>query len=321
MIDSPRPTLVAGSSGVKARGRSRARLAALLLVLVCAPVERTEAQGETISIGGAEVTAESIVFVIDRTTTMVYFQALTLAKTLMAEAVEQLGPTQQFDVVAFGDYSSLAFPALREVTTESKWDARWFIASLTWSQTDVCAPAVIAALDLLAGAPNPAVVLITDEAFADPVQTDVQTAIAAANVNAIPIHTLRLPMVTQPIAIENMQEISAASGGTYFDLGALEADTPFIRGDANGDGIVDLGDAVTILRVGFGLSESPGCLRAHDVNGDDAIDVLPEAVALIALLFLPDSLTPPTPYPECGARPPLPSLVPSTLPCEVTACP
>lgn len=74
----------------------------------------------------------------------------------------------------------------------------------------------------------------------------------------------------------------------------------FVRGDANGDGGIDLADAITILRYLFaqGVTSLP-CEDAADVTDNGALD-LADPIGLLFLLFRPG--TPPlaAPYPDCG---------------------
>jgi len=75
---------------------------------------------------------------------------------------------------------------------------------------------------------------------------------------------------------------------------------PFIRGDANHDGLIDLSDAVRILGVLF-LGE-PGhsfqCSNAADVDDNNRHDIT-DAVALLVHLFI-GGAPPVAPFPEPG---------------------
>jgi len=83
---------------------------------------------------------------------------------------------------------------------------------------------------------------------------------------------------------------------------ASTAGTPFRRGDSNGDGTVDLSDAVHLLDWLFLGGEVPGCLTASDGNGDLTHD-LTDAVYLLGYLFLSGPV-PPAPGPaDCGVPP------------------
>src|SRR5262245_55006126 len=75
----------------------------------------------------------------------------------------------------------------------------------------------------------------------------------------------------------------------------------FVRGDANGDGQIDLSDAVSILGFLFLAAAEPGCLASADVNGDGAVDVS-DAVRHLTYSFLAGP-PPETPFPACGRDP------------------
>lgn len=71
----------------------------------------------------------------------------------------------------------------------------------------------------------------------------------------------------------------------------------FIRGDANGDGDFDIGDAVQILVHLFEAVPAP-CENALDVNDDESINIA-DAIAALHILF--EGGPPPAlPYPTCG---------------------
>lgn len=74
---------------------------------------------------------------------------------------------------------------------------------------------------------------------------------------------------------------------------------PFRRGDSNGDGAIDLSDAVHVLSWLFTDGGTPACLEAADADGSDSID-LTDAVYLLTYLFL-SGQEPPAPGPiTCG---------------------
>jgi len=78
------------------------------------------------------------------------------------------------------------------------------------------------------------------------------------------------------------------------------APAPFIRGDANGDGGINLGDAVFILDYLF-AGRNTVCEDAADVNDDGKVD-LSDPIALLAHLFA-GGLAPYPPFPEAGGDP------------------
>jgi hypothetical protein len=84
-----------------------------------------------------------------------------------------------------------------------------------------------------------------------------------------------------------------------FILAVPPEEVPFRRGDANGDGPVDLSDAVAILGCQFLGSACPGCADAADANDDGRLDI-GDAIWLLNWSFLGAS-PPPSPGPfECG---------------------
>lgn len=72
----------------------------------------------------------------------------------------------------------------------------------------------------------------------------------------------------------------------------------FLRGDANGDGTIDISDGVFTLNYLFVFGEDPPCLAAADANADGAVNVA-DAVYLLGFLFQFAS-PPPPPHPTCG---------------------
>jgi len=73
--------------------------------------------------------------------------------------------------------------------------------------------------------------------------------------------------------------------------------SPFIRGDANGDGGLDLSDSVAILRHLFGGAQL-GCMDSADANDSGDLN-LADAVYLLGYLF-GGGPPPPDPFPGCG---------------------
>jgi len=92
--------------------------------------------------------------------------------------------------------------------------------------------------------------------------------------------------------------VLAALGISLASPSPLGAQAPFIRGDFNQDGSVDIGDPVGILFHLFVGGFEPPCLSAGDVDGDGAIEML-DAVSLLAYLFRLGP-SPAAPFPECG---------------------
>lgn len=72
---------------------------------------------------------------------------------------------------------------------------------------------------------------------------------------------------------------------------------PFVRGDCNADGNVELSDAICSLAYLFS-GGSVGCLDALDANDSGGIDIS-DPVAILEYLFSGGS-APPAPFPDCG---------------------
>jgi hypothetical protein len=68
---------------------------------------------------------------------------------------------------------------------------------------------------------------------------------------------------------------------------------PFLRGDANDDGRVDIADAVATLSSLFLGQARAGCDDAADANDDGEVDLSDAAATLATLLLLADPLPPP----------------------------
>jgi hypothetical protein len=95
----------------------------------------------------------------------------------------------------------------------------------------------------------------------------------------------------------------AHPGGASLLFGrAVEGEDSFRRGDVNGDGPVNLSDAVSLLMWLFVSGEPPRCHDAADANHDGRHD-LSDAVAILNYLFLGGG-PPPAPGPaDCGPAP------------------
>ncbi|MGQ9590710.1 MAG: dockerin type I domain-containing protein [Planctomycetota bacterium] len=75
----------------------------------------------------------------------------------------------------------------------------------------------------------------------------------------------------------------------------------FVRGNANGDGKVDIADPVWIVNELYRQGPPSACADAADANDDGFVDSS-DAVYLMTWLFRSGS-EPPAPFPRCGADP------------------
>ena len=79
-------------------------------------------------------------------------------------------------------------------------------------------------------------------------------------------------------------------------------DNPFNRGDASVDGIIHLGDALTILNFLFDSGDPLRCHDAADANNDGRLDIA-DGIFVLAYLFGTHNVIPPDPGPPgtpCG---------------------
>lgn len=91
--------------------------------------------------------------------------------------------------------------------------------------------------------------------------------------------------------------------------------TPFLRGDSNADGGVDISDAITSLNYLFRGGVFPSCVAALDANDDGGVDIA-DAIYLLGWLFR-GGPAPPAPGPGAGCTT---DPTPDTLGCESYPC-
>ncbi|MGE4618790.1 MAG: hypothetical protein AAEJ04_03160 [Planctomycetota bacterium] len=106
-------------------------------------------------------------------------------------------------------------------------------------------------------------------------------------------------------------------GGTFVITGnsdgnvyQIQSTGTFVRGDANSDDLIDVGDAITILGVLFAGETASECLAQLDSNDDDVVDI-GDAIYVLNYLFTNGS-APSAPFPDPG---------PDPTPSAVTPCP
>ena len=80
-----------------------------------------------------------------------------------------------------------------------------------------------------------------------------------------------------------------------------DAQWTFIRGDSNGDGNLDIADAIFSLNFLFSAGPGP-CLDAIDAN-DDGMNDIADPIFALDVLFGGGGTTPAMPFPMCGEDP------------------
>lgn len=113
----------------------------------------------------------------------------------------------------------------------------------------------------------------------------------------IPIHVIQLGNNSD--ALLPLQSIAVQNSGSFLAVSlANEPSINFQRGDANQDGLVNLGDAVRILDFLFGSGAPLNCPDAADFNGDATL-AIDDAVVILDYLFV-GSAPAVFPGPNCG---------------------
>ena len=75
----------------------------------------------------------------------------------------------------------------------------------------------------------------------------------------------------------------------------------FLRGDGNGDGIVNIADGIFLLQSLFANGGNSNCMDAADANDDGSVDVS-DVISILGYQFNGTN-PPPAPYPNCGVDP------------------
>lgn len=109
-------------------------------------------------------------------------------------------------------------------------------------------------------------------------------------------------MVSSSFEFGGFSGDQAALAASYTVALSGPASPPYRRGDANGDGSINIADAVYLLGHLFpiGVANVLECVDAADANADGAINIA-DAVAVLTALFGSPPLILPFPYPDCGS--------------------
>lgn len=113
-----------------------------------------------------------------------------------------------------------------------------------------------------------------------------------------------VPQDITGIALDRLDLVAVGTGAFSEALWIqlyLPDELPFVRGDANGDGVVNLTDAVVTLEHLFRGGAEPPCLDAADADDSGRLN-LTDAVATLRTLFAGAGPLPP-PYPSAGLDP------------------
>ncbi len=101
----------------------------------------------------------------------------------------------------------------------------------------------------------------------------------------------------------------------YNPLSWVRFNRPFVRGDANQDGAIDIADAIRTLQFLFAHGAVLPCMDAADANDDESVNIA-DAIRVLGFLF-GSGVKPPLPPPnQCGPDP-----QGDTLDCRDSLCP
>ncbi len=113
-----------------------------------------------------------------------------------------------------------------------------------------------------------------------------------------------------PVAIlyDIGKEVTPTARGCEIQVSTNPLEVLFKRGDANGDGNINISDAVTMLRYLFTQGTVPfDCVEALNCNGTGNVDIA-DVVYLLGYQFA-GGLEPPAPFQACGTVPQSPTFL------------
>ena len=109
----------------------------------------------------------------------------------------------------------------------------------------------------------------------------------------------------------NMQDNVAVA---TFDVTVTAAESTFIRGDIDGNGVFfPILDALYLLEFGFTGGPAPACEAAADADANDVVFPILDALYILDFGFT-GGPAPSTPFPDCGTDPS------GVLSCDMSTC-
>ena len=111
-------------------------------------------------------------------------------------------------------------------------------------------------------------------------------------------------------------DFEANLGTRSFPFCSKNPSERFLRGEANGDGVLDMTDGIVlVVHLFVGSSSVQGCEDRLDVNDDGVLDIS-DPIALLRWMFA-GAPPPPPPFEQCGADPTADSLGCASVRCQV----
>ncbi len=129
------------------------------------------------------------------------------------------------------------------------------------------------------------------------------------SVDLVWTNTLGTPPVQNNLVVGGASIPPTAIDGTI-----TFSPAPFVRGDMNTDGGLNIADVFAAEDYIFLGGDTPDCLAALDSNSDNQVDIA-DIIFLLTYLFLAGD-TPGAPFPSCGPAP-----QESLLGCDAYNCP
>ncbi len=295
----------------KRRTMSRLALVAVAIALTAVP-KGASAQTDPITFYGVDVPGDNFVWCVDRSCSMTWDGLFGDLQTELTNTLVQLDGTNQFGLVFFNEsvISLPMQPALPSTITPAISIVQ-AIAPAGGTDTPLGLLAATTMIETAGLATS--VVLVGDSmpttlAMHPP---DVTLEIILAGIpTGIPVHTYCLTL--DPTACAFYEALAAATGGLF--LTPAPPQNTILRGDSNGDGVVNVADPVYTLAYNYiGGSPIPPCLDAADADDNGFIEVT-DAVVLFSALFVSGTLPPPSV--ACGLDTTIDALT-----CLVQSCP
>ena len=264
-------------------------------------VSALPAQEPTIEFGGVFYSAENFVFCID-TSSSVFSGGFDEVQAELIESLGQLPPQANFAMVEFNDATTTFDSGVfRPATQTTVAQGIAWVDQLTVGGSSCMAVGLVTAINIAETAVgSTAILLFSDGNPNCPGPAAVLSTATAANVSQNPLHTIAIPGTGNVVPwLTFLQDLASSNSGTFAHMLFAPPVSYFLRGDANGDGQLDIADAVRMLLVGFGISTEPICLAAADANEDGIFQAIPDTIRVLDHLFGQGQNPLPIPFPNC----------------------
>ncbi len=288
------------------------RFSAITLALIVAG-NTADAQTDPITFFGVEVPGDNFVWCIDRGGSMSGEGLYDDLRAELTDTLLQLDGSNEFGLVMINGSALVTFP-LQPALPSTVTSAIMAIDSIPPAILTDTVPTVNTAAWLIESSGLPASIVLVGDGelttfpYAPPyaVIDQILSVIPAG----IPIHTYCLTL--DPFACDFYEALSLATGGIALTPPPIQ--NTILRGDSNGDGVVNIADPIYSLAYKFiPGSPAPPCADAADADDNGALEVT-DAVVVFSALFT-DGFLPP-PGTTCG-----PDTTIDLLDCAFQNCP